>query len=666
MRFIYCICLLVIVFVFSCSLPEDNSVSEKSTEQSIYLNHHDTAAYVGMQQCRLCHQQIYDSFIQTGMGMSFDKASRKKSSADFSEHPVLYDKYSDFYYHPFWHNDTFKIKEYRLGKNDTVYKNIQSVDYIIGSGQHTNSHLISINGYLYQAPLTYYTQKQQWDLPPGFEAGRNTRFTRKIGIECMSCHNSFPEFIQGSENKYNHIPNGINCERCHGPGSIHVQQKTAGIIVDTAKHIDYSIVNPGKLSVDLQFDVCQRCHLQGNTVLKENKSFYDFKPGMKLSDVMTVFLPRYNNSEQDFIMASHADRLKMSKCFIASEGTNASKEALRPYKNSLTCVTCHNPHVSVKATNRDKFNAACNKCHEKNNETKCSEKESIRIAKNNNCISCHMPRSGSSDIPHVNITDHFIRKPLVVSEEKGIKKFLSLYAVNEKKPSPVTLAKGYLNQYEKFEAERIYLDSAKKYLEAKEQNVEQNFRELIHLYYLRDEKEHILKWLKVIGKEKILNKILVNKAWDNYDAWTCYRIGQTLSSIGDNLGAEAFYKQAVLLAPLISEFKNKLATTYLAQQNEELAFKLFNEIIIEEPVFAPAYSNLGYWYLLNGKPDEAMKNYNKALAIDPDYEQALLNKAGLYIYQKQYAKAKELVSIILKRNPNNAIAKDLKLKLSVM
>jgi hypothetical protein len=48
-------------------------------------------------------------------------------------------------------------------------------------------------------------------------------------------------------------------------------------------------VNPGKLPIDLQFDVCQRCHLQGNTVLKEGKSFLDFKPGMRLSDHMTLF-----------------------------------------------------------------------------------------------------------------------------------------------------------------------------------------------------------------------------------------------------------------------------------------------------------------------------------------------------------------------------------------
>lgn len=110
-------------------------------------------------------------------------------------------------------------------------------------------------------------------MPPGFEDGNNTRFSRIIGLECMSCHNSYPDFVLGSENKYKKIENGINCERCHGPGEYHVLQKQAGILVDTAKAIDFSIVNPAKLSIDLQFDVCMRCHLQGNAVLNNNKSF---------------------------------------------------------------------------------------------------------------------------------------------------------------------------------------------------------------------------------------------------------------------------------------------------------------------------------------------------------------------------------------------------------
>ena len=178
--------------------------------------------------------------------------------------------------------------------------------------------------------MTFYTQKGKWDLPPGFENGMNTRFSRKIGLECMSCHNGYPQMIQGSENKYSYLPQGIDCERCHGPGETHVKVRSSSSPVDTSREIDYTIVNPSKLPADLQFDVCQRCHLQGNAVLKTGKSFFDFKPGMKLSDFISVFLPKYKNADDEFIMASHADRLKQSACFVKSL-PKANVKQLKPY-----------------------------------------------------------------------------------------------------------------------------------------------------------------------------------------------------------------------------------------------------------------------------------------------------------------------------------------------
>ena len=149
-------------------------------------------------------------------------------------------------------------------------------------------------------------------------------------------------------NKYHSVPQGIDCERCHGPGELHVQRMLNGELVDTSTHIDYSIVNPKKLSLEAQFQICMRCHLQGNTVLSEGKSFLDFKPGMDLSEVMTVFVPRYED-DNTFIMASHVDRLKQSACFTNSE---------------MNCITCHNPHHSVQKESPNFFNDKCLSCHD--------------------------------------------------------------------------------------------------------------------------------------------------------------------------------------------------------------------------------------------------------------------------------------------------------------
>lgn len=646
----------VIVLLAHCGSPEQES---SQTAATTYLNHSDTARYVGMSQCRLCHQDIYNSFLQTGMGQSFEHASKEKSAASFGKHALVYDKYSDFYYYPFWDKDSMKIMEFRLQGKDTIHKRVETVTYIIGSGQHTNSHIYNTNGYLHQMPMTFYAQKKQWDLPPGFENGVNTRFSRKIGLECMSCHNALPDFVQGSENKYNALPEGINCERCHGPGSIHVQQRQLGIKVDTSKYIDYSIVNPGKLPVDLQFDVCQRCHLQGNTVLKEGKSFFDFKPGMKLSDYMTVFLPRYKNADEDFIMASHADRLKQSPCFIKSFQPETTSGSLRPYKSSMTCVTCHNPHISVKVTGKEVFNNACKNCHNPvKNQTVCTEKQEVRNKVQNNCVSCHMPKSGSIDIPHVTVHDHYIRKPVKKEEIEKIKEFIGLYAINEKSPDNKVKAKAYIQQYDKFEANPVFLDSAKKYLADKKiEDIKQNFNLLVHLNFVKQDYANILVYVSQLNKKYLLDAFLTEKSWDNTHAWTSYRIGEAYSNTGNIADAYLFYKKANELAPYYPDFKNKLGTSLMAQQKVQEAIGIFTEILKENPKFVQALNNLGYAKLITGNSSEAETLYKRALQLDPDYEPLLMNIAGLHIFKKEYREAKQVLNKITKKNPANRQAK---------
>ena len=217
---------LLLTLLFSCQRGE---VSTYTT----YLNHNDTVKYVGKEQCRMCHAEIYDSYMQTGMGKSLHYATKEHSALEGSEMPIIHDSIKNLSYKPFWKNDSLYIKEFRLKGKDTIHILIKKVDYKIGSGHHTNSHLFEINGYVHQMPYTYYTQDKIADLPPGFEDGQNTRFSREIGLECMSCHNAYPNHESGSLNKYNSIPQGIDCERCHGPGEVHIQQKLAGNIIDT-------------------------------------------------------------------------------------------------------------------------------------------------------------------------------------------------------------------------------------------------------------------------------------------------------------------------------------------------------------------------------------------------------------------------------------------------
>ncbi len=626
--------LLLVAMMVTCQNKE-----EAITSNQVYFNHNDTVKYVGIETCQQCHQDIYESFVQTGMGSSFGLATQSKSSANFSGIDALYDSARNFYYQPHWKRDSLKLLEFRLMGADTVYHRLQNIHYVVGSGQHTNSHLFTEGSYLYQAPFTWYSQKQKLDLPPGFENGHNSRFSRKIGLECTSCHNAMPvHFEIGSINSYKQVPKAIDCERCHGPGEAHVKKIRAGNITDTSRAIDYSIVNIKKLSTELQFEACMRCHLQGNAVLAPGKSFFDFKPGMKLNSVMDVYLPRYEGADDEFIMASHVDRFKQSKCFIESSKT-------------FNCTSCHNPHVSVKVTASKQFNSTCAGCHAGKPKHQCTQNEdSLKLA-NYNCVSCHMPSSGSIDIPHVSVHDHRIQIPRKRKDTTGIKRFLGLQAVNNTKPTMLSKAKAYLQQYERFETKSYYLDSAQYFLERAGAQKE-NIAIWVHFWHLKNDVLALRETVKSTTATGLLN-VLTRKTFSNSDAWTAYRLALVLG----NEEAKLLLERAVELAPLISEFRVKLGDVLIALGSLEEGKQCYLWVLKMEPNNATANNNVGFLFLQQNKLDLARLHLKRAVALNPDYELTWLNKASLYLMEEEFDKAKTALYEVLRINPNSVKAK---------
>ena len=89
------------------------------------------------------------------------------------------------------------------------------------------------------------------------------------------------------------------------------------------------------------------------------------------------------------------------------------------------------------------------------------------------------------------------------------------------------------------------------------------------------------------------------------------------------------------------------------------AEKEFATLCREAPFFAPAYCNYGYCRLMDGDDRSAKTMYNKALQLDPDYRQALINLVGLELYNGNAVEAQKHLRHLQKAYPNDEDVKAL-------
>ena len=260
-----------------------------------------------------------------------------------------------------------------------------------------------------------------------------------------------------------------------------------------------------------------------------------------------------------------ADRIRLSKCYSLSE--------------TMTCLTCHHPHHSVRKVDKKLFNDACKNCHKTEKDPLCSASLAAREEVNNNCVQCHMPPSGSSDIPHINITDHNISIPsdpklealIGESEKKAIARFIGLEILTKENPTHLDMARGYIAMYDKEVEAAAILDSAYFYLTRVRENTPIAFMTKVHYYFAKKDYQTIIE-LSTGKSPQLID-----------DAWTVYRIGEAYFAVGNVQKSLLFYKQATRLMPLNLDFQEKLGATYIQLQYLPQAQKVFEFILSENP-----------------------------------------------------------------------------------
>jgi Flp pilus assembly protein TadD len=374
-----------------------------------FLNIRPEVAYVGDAVCSDCHAEETRSYREHPMGHSLTPMRELLGQIPSEGADAGFNAFRSRFTverrgERLWHRQT------RLDADGQPLYTLESeVQFGIGSGARGYSFLSEREGYLFQTPISWFSQKRIWGLSPGFSSPLLSG--RAIGGECLFCHANRarfrPDTINGFETPI-FDGHAIGCERCHGPGERHVQERGNALAVKGT--IDYTMFNPSKkkhpdqIEPTLRDAICEQCHLSGEErILPRGRELYDFRPGLPLQQFWTIFIRERRAQDKDKAV-NHVVQMHLSRCYRESSGAR-----------KLECVSCHNPHEHVSARQRVfYYRGRCLECHETHGCTMPREQR-LRENKEDSCIDCHMPRYRASDIPHTAATNHRIirrREPL--------------------------------------------------------------------------------------------------------------------------------------------------------------------------------------------------------------------------------------------------------------
>jgi tetratricopeptide (TPR) repeat protein len=191
---------------------------------------------------------------------------------------------------------------------------------------------------------------------------------------CLVCHSTNARAVRDQTGPESN-DRAIGCERCHGPGGLH-------LAAVTAKFSQSAIASSSLASSAEINQMCGECHSQHFLAMPAARTAPDWT--------------RFPGST-----------LPWSRCYTESGG-------------ALSCVTCHDPHKNAETVPAF-YEAKCLSCHvtsRANNDTGAATaalenagtafQSPCPVNPKRDCVRCHMPKV-PYDWLHGGFTDHYIR-----------------------------------------------------------------------------------------------------------------------------------------------------------------------------------------------------------------------------------------------------------------
>ncbi len=584
------------------------------------------SGYANPVACAGCHAEIARTYRLTGMGRSFYRPDPERRVEDWQAKNTLRHTASDRAYTMLERDGKFFQRRHQVGADGKQANVLEySIDYVVGSGNHARTYLHrNAAGSLVELPVSWYSEKGgYWAMSPGYDRPGQRDFRRTISDDCMFCHNGYPSSKKasgaGGEAVFGEsLPEGIDCQRCHGPGQAHVDAAGSG------RASKDKIVNPARLDRTRQLEVCMQCHLESTSrqlpsmIRRFNREPFSYRPSEPLGDYVLHFDHAEGSGREDKFEVAHAAyRLRKSACFA---------------KSQMTCGTCHNPHQALRGAEAAKhFDSVCRSCHAPAH----SGGMPAGAPAGSGCAGCHMPMRRTDDAVHVVMTDHYIQRRTPARD------FLAALRETDA-PTERPYVGKVVPYYPNPLADEFYLALAQiqhgadlekgiprfeELLQNRKPPEPEFYLELGKAYSRAGKKKDAIRWF-----EEALNRRAGFRP-------ALKELGAALVGSGELARAAEVLEKAAG-PPLDSAALTDLGNVYLRMGRLEDAERTLQSALTANPEEPEAHNLLGLKRLQAGDRTKAETEIREAIRLDPDLPSAHNNLANLLAGSKDYAQAK--------------------------
>jgi tetratricopeptide (TPR) repeat protein len=304
----------------------------------------------------------------------------------------------------------------------------------------------------------------------------------------------------------------------------------------------------------------------------------------------------------DRITVNHsAYGMRESKCYLRSEGR-------------MACTTCHNPHHVGRGEAALKFiQTACRKCH-----GSIGSGEHHQQQREQDCVSCHMPKRRTEDAVHVVMTDHRIRrrpsagnllKPIQERRDRLTGDVILFYPTSlpDTPANRMYAAIAQLRVSPQLERDIARLKSA---MSGVKQLTADPFVELgAALRRIGRNDEAIMSYRQALERNARLIPALTG-------------LSELLVARGSPAEAVALLEPALQREPDNTALLNCLAVAYAFVERFNDALKLMQKAVSLDRDDPLSWLNLGVCLQQQGDSQGAAKAYREAVRLQPDFTRA--------------------------------------------